>query len=270
MKSLQRRIWEILEGTLENDRPARIWGVFISLLIILNVLAVSFSTVGWLASRYQTFFFWFETFSVAVFSIEYIARIWSCASDERYSGVLLGRLRFAFKWMPLIDLLAVLPFYLPFLGLDMRSIRLVRLLRLTRIAKLGRYNSSAKLIVEVFRAKKEELLLSMTVVLVLLFFSSTAIYYCEREAQPEQFSSIPGSTWWAVATLTTIGYGDAYPVTIAGKIFAAIVSILGIGVFALPTGILGAGFVERIEAGKRNEVMRCPYCGKEIQGKKLS
>ena len=158
MKPLRRRIWEILEGTLENDRLARAWGISISLLIILNVLAVSFSTVDRIASRYQTVFFGFEIFSVVIFSIEYIARIWSCVSDEQYSGVFLGRLRFAFKWMPLIDLIAVLPFYLPFLGLDMRSIRLVRLFRLTRIAKLGRYSSSAKLMFEVFRAKKEEAL----------------------------------------------------------------------------------------------------------------
>jgi voltage-gated potassium channel len=272
MKSLRQRVWEILEGTLENDRPAQILGIFISLLIILNVLAVSFATVDSLASRYQTFFFGFEIFSVIIFSIEYIARIWSCASDERYSGAIIGRLRFAFRWMPLIDLFSVLPFYLPFFGLDMRSVRLVRLFRLTRMAKLGRYSSSAKLIADVFRAKKEELLLSMTIVLVLLFFSSTAIYYCEREAQPEQFSSIPGSTWWAVATLTTIGYGDAYPVTMAGKIFAAMVSILGIGVFALPTGILGAGFLESIEARKKDALV-CPNCGKKIDSpntKKIS
>jgi voltage-gated potassium channel len=265
MKRIQARIWEILDGTVPGDRVAKIWSVFISILIITNVAAVMCETVAALSDLFGVLFFWFEIVSVVVFSVEYVFRVYSCINDERYVHPLFGRLKYSVTFLALVDIISVLPSYLPFFGVDMRFVRVFRLFRITRLAKLGRYSSGIRLITNVFREKKEELILSTAVMLLLLSFSSSAIYYCERSTQPEQFSSIPASLWWAVATLTTVGYGDVYPITTLGKIFAGIVAIIGIGMVALPTGILGAGFVEEIQK-KKDARKTCPHCGKEIDG----
>jgi voltage-gated potassium channel len=167
--------------------------------------------------------------------------------------------------MAIIDLVAILPFYLPLVGIDLRSLRVLRLLRILRIAKVGRYYSSLNLIKHVFQAKKEELVLTSAMMGLLLVVSSSLLYYCESAVQPDAFSSIPATMWWAVATLTTVGYGDMYPVTLLGRLLAGTIAILGIGMFALPTGILGAGFVEAIQKQKKELVQRCPHCGKEFR-----
>ena len=174
-------------------------------------------------------------------------------------------MRFAVSGIALIDLLAILPFYLPFVGLDLRFLRALRLIRIVRIAKVGRYYSSLNLIRDTVRARKEELVLSVAIMVLLLVVSASVMYYAEHEVQPEAFPSIPASLWWAVVTLTTVGYGDAFPVTTLGKFLASVISILGIGMFALPTGILGAGFVEEIRKRRDEvEVKRCPHCGREL------
>ncbi len=263
MKALQRRIWEIMEGTVPGDPMARAWGIFISLLIVFNVLAVMCETVTSLASRFGAFFYYFEIFSVAVFTLEYVFRLFSCVGDRKYAHPLLGRMKFSVHWLSIIDVISVLPFYLPFLGCDLRFVRVLRLFRIVRLAKLGRYHNGIKLVANVFREKKEELVLSTIIMLVLLVFASSAIYYCERSAQPDEFPNIPASLWWAVVTLTTVGYGDVFPITAMGKCFAGIVAILGVGMFALPTGILGAGFVEEIQKRKQGKTT-CPHCGKDI------
>jgi len=202
-------------------------------------------------------------FSVCIFTLEYIARLWSCTVDPSFRGPFLGRLAFATRAMPLIDLAAILPFYLPFVGVDLRFLRVLRLFRILRIAKIGRYYPSLRLIKSVILSKKEELVLTSAIMVLMLVFSACVMYYCEHEAQPEAFPDIPSTMWWSVITLTTVGYGDVYPATPAGKFFAAIIAILGIGMFALPTGILGAGFVEEISRKKPRQD-RCPYCGKEL------
>jgi len=165
--------------------------------------------------------------------------------------------------MMVIDLLAIMPFYLPLWAVDLRSLRVLRLLRVVRVAKVGRSYSSLEVIKQVCRSKKEELVLTSCLMGLLLVVSSSVLYYCEHEAQPEVFSSIPATMWWAVATLTTVGYGDMYPVTAAGRFCAGLIAVLGIGMFALPTGILGAGFVEAIQKSKQPHE-RCPHCGKEL------
>ncbi|MFC1561662.1 ion transporter [candidate division KSB1 bacterium] len=233
-------------------------------LIFLNVLVAILGTVPSIDAKAEFFLYWFEVLSVGVFSIEYAARLWSCRTDERYARPVHGRLRFALKGMLLIDLMAILPFYLPFIAADLRSLRALRLLRILRVAKVGRYYASLRLINKVLRSKKEELVLTLGIMLLLLVISSSILYYCENPYQPEVFSSIPATMWWAIATLTTVGYGDMYPVTIIGKTFASIIAVLGIGMFALPTGILGAGFIEEIQRSKKSEES-CPHCGKPIR-----
>jgi voltage-gated potassium channel len=260
----KERIWEIVEAAKPGDTASRTFDIFILTLIFLNVIAVIIGSVQSIQQQWGKWLDVFEVVSVAAFSVEYAARLWSCTTDEKYSGPLFGRIRFALKAMSLVDLLAILPFYLPFLGLDLRSLRVLRLLRLIRVAKVGRYYSSLNLIRHVFREKREELVLSTMILALLLVVSSTLLFYCENGAQPKEFSSIPATMWWAVATLTTVGYGDIYPVTVLGKLCASLIAILGIGMFALPTGILGAGFVEAIQERKQTKSI-CPHCGKEIE-----
>jgi voltage-gated potassium channel len=260
---MRKRVWQIIEAAERGDVASRLFDIGILSLIFLNVLAVIVGSVHSIEQKWGFYLEVFEAVSVAIFTVEYFARFWACTADERFSGSIKGRLRQALRPMSIIDLLAILPFYLPFLGMDLRSLRVLRLLRVLRVAKVGRYYSSLNLIKKVFQSKKEELVLSSALLGLLLVISSSLLYYCENSTQPEAFSSIPATMWWSVATLTTVGYGDIYPVTMLGKFCASVISILGIGVFALPTGILGAGFVEEIQKSKQ-AVKTCPHCGKQI------
>lgn len=262
-KSLKKRLWEIVEVAEAGDKASKIFDISILILIFFNVVAVILGSVKAFEQAYSTEMYYFELISVIVFTTEYLIRLWSCVESERFKGSITGRLKFAFQFMSIIDLLAVLPFYLPFTGIDLRYLRMLRLFRILRIAKLGRYYSSLQLIKQVVYAKKEELIMTSAVMGLLLIFSSSVIYYIENPVQPDSFSSIPATMWWAVATLTTVGYGDMLPITPIGRFFASIISILGIGMFALPTGILGAGFVEEIKKSK-GEHLQCPHCGKKI------
>lgn len=262
---LRKRVWEAVEVAKEGNRPSKIFDVLLQLLILLNVVAVVLESVEQVEARFRSGFRLFELMSVAVFTVEYAARLWSCVESPEYRHPIAGRLRFASKFMSLVDLLAFLPFYLPFVLLDLRFLRAFRMLRLVRLLKIGRYSTSMKMIGAVFRSKKEELLLALGLMVTLLVVSSCLIFYCEHGAQPESFPNIPATMWWAVETMTTVGYGDMCPVTLAGKIFGAIVAILGIAMFALPTGILGAGFVEEMEKKRGRHRRICPHCGKEVE-----
>ncbi|MDY0166641.1 MAG: potassium channel family protein [Thermoguttaceae bacterium] len=258
-----RRTWQIVELARPGDTVSRAFDVAILSLIFLNVLAVVLGSVAAVQARFGLVLEVFEVVSVVVFTVEYAARLWSCTVTPRFAHWVTGRMRYALRPMMVIDLLAILPFYLPLCTIDLRSLRVLRLLRIVRVVKIGRYYSSLDLIKQVFQSKKEELVLTSCLMGLLLVVSSSVLYYCEHETQPEVFSSIPATMWWAVATLTTVGYGDMYPVTVAGRLCAGIIAVLGIGMFALPTGILGAGFVEAIQKSKQPHET-CPHCGKEL------
>ena len=261
---LKKRAYEILEVAHPGDRASRVFDIFILSLIAANVAALILESVESIRSKGPSLFQWFEAVSVAIFTLEYVLRVWSCTSSPEHAAPVKGRLRFMLTPLALIDLFAVLPFYLPFTGIDLRFIRAVRLVRLFRVMKVARYSNAVRTLGRVLKAKKEELAVTVFVLLLLLLFASTIMYHAEREAQPEHFGSIPASMWWAVATLTTVGYGDVYPVTSVGKAIASVIAILGIGMFALPTGILGAGFVEEVQSKKRQPIV-CPRCGHEIR-----
>jgi voltage-gated potassium channel len=241
---------------------------FILLLIILNVLAVMFESIQSVRLKYKNLFHWFEIFSVVVFTIEYLLRVWVAEHSHPKSTKLKSKFKFIFSFYGLVDLFAILPFYLPVLiPFDLRFIRIIRLLRLFRILKIARYSKSLKMIGKVLKQKKEALILTLFVCFLLLLIASSLMYYIEHEAQPEEFPDIFSSFWWAIATLTTIGYGDVYPVTALGKFLSGIIALLGIGLIALPTGIIGAGFIEALEEEKKkkDEKAFCPYCGKKIK-----
>lgn len=260
-RRLKRRAYEVVELSPPGDPLSNAFDLFILALILGNVLAMVLGTVPSLQARHAGLFAAFEGASVLVFSVEYLLRLWCSNLSPRYPGTVRGRLRYAVSPLALLDLAAVLPFWLSVSGLDLRVLRAIRLLRVFQLAKLVRYSAALQTFLRILRAKQEELLVTLALIAVLLFWASTLIYYAERGAQPEVFSSIPAAMWWAVCTLTTVGYGDIYPVTVLGKVLASVISILGIGIFALPTGILGAEFVSEIQH-KRTAV--CPHCGKEI------
>ena len=262
---LKKRIYEILEVAAPGDSLSRIFDVFIMTLIFLNVVAVVLETVQGLSAQYRGFFRSFELVSVIIFSIEYILRLWSCTINPKYRNLILGRFRFMVTPLALVDLFAILPFYLPMLiKMDLRFLRAVRLVRIFRLFKIGRYSESMKLFGSVLKAKKEQLVITLFAVFILLTIASSLLYYVENEAQPEAFSSIPSTMWWGVSALTTVGYGDMYPITPIGKFLGAIISLLGIGLFAMPTGILSAGFVEEIRKKKESE-RKCPHCGPRLE-----
>jgi voltage-gated potassium channel len=259
VRRLQQRTHEILEATLPEDRAARVAGTAIVALIILNIAALCLETVKPVHEAAPAFFHWFEVVSVAVFSTEYVLRLWSCTASPAYAEPFRGRLRYALRPMAIVDLLSVLPFYLP-TELDLRFGRVFRVFRLL---KLGRYSEALRTFGRVFRARKEELVVTLTVLTILLIIASSLMYYAEKEVQPDTFSSIPASMWWAVVTLTTVGYGDIYPKTDIGRVLGGIIAICGIGMFALPTGILGSAFMEEIQA-LRKRFDKCPHCGKDL------
>jgi voltage-gated potassium channel len=242
----------------------RIVNSIIVTLILLNLLAVCLETVESIYREYRVWFRNFEWFSVIVFSIEYVLRVWSCTSMRRYRHPVRGRLRYVTSPGMLVDLVAILPFYLPLTKLDLRSLRSLRMIRFVRFFKLARFLNASRVIRRVFTSKKNELMISMLMVLTLIILAASLMYFVEHDAQPDKFSSIPETMWWSVATLTTVGYGDVYPITTIGKTLTAFISILGIGMFALPAGILASGFSEEFKKKEAAEVKCCPHCGKAI------
>lgn len=256
-------IHRLLEINAIENRKAKLFHIFILALITLNVLAVILETVDELADDYDIIFAYFEYFSVTIFTLEYMLRIWSCNVNRKYSGHIIGRMRFIFSPMALIDLFSIAPFYIPILiSLDLRFLRAIRLLRIFRLFKIGRYSNAYTLMKHVITSKKEYLAITMIFGFTLLIISSSLMYLVEHEAQPQIFSSIPATMWWGIVTLTTVGYGDTYPVTPLGKFLSGLLALLGIGLFAMPAGILASGFSEEIQKQKCESL--CPHCGKNI------
>ncbi len=243
---LKTRIFEIIESSQPGDWEGRWFDRFMIVLILANVAAVILETVEGLALAYGAFFLGFEVFSVTIFTIEYLSRLWVCTENKTSGGghPIIVRLKYALSPGALIDLVAFLPFYLSmFLTIDLRFMRIFRLMRLL---KLTRYSPALESFATVIKSESRTLGAAVLVMAILLVFAASFVYLLERETQPEDFASIPHAMWWALATLTTVGYGDVTPVTLGGRLFGAIIMILGIGMFALPTGILATGFAREI------------------------
>lgn len=253
-------IYRTLEGTPAHPlrRAVRIG---LAILILLNVAAVIIESVESLSTTFAGGFRTFELLSVAIFSLEYGLRIWVCVEDPRYGGR-WGRLRFAFTPLALIDLLAVLPFFLQaFLSLDIRMLRAFRLLR---IFKLSRHSSAMDLLLTVIRQEASSILSAMSIMLIVVILAASGIYMIERESNPEAFDSIPKAMWWASVTLTTVGYGDVVPQTVLGKVFGLLITITGVGMVALPAGILASGY--SLELHRRRELFRLQLKGALADG----
>lgn len=259
---LQLACYDWLESPLADSRAAKLLRAFLLTLILANVLAVILESVPEIERRWGAWFWWFEAASVSLFTVEYVVRIWAIVRNPRFSTPVLGRLRYAVTPLALIDLIAIVPSLILFLPVDLRFVRSVRLLRMLRIFKTSRYSRAYGAIALAFRSSREQLVISLSILLTLLLISSGLMYFAERDAQPEEFSSIPAALWWGVTTLTTIGYGDVIPITPIGRTISAVISILGIGVFALPAGILAAAFARY--SMHDHAPSRCPHCGKAI------
>lgn len=260
MKILRKHLYKLLN--LELGTYSQIVDYSLLFLILLNCISIILQSVPSINAAYAAQFQQFEFFSVLIFSVEYVARLWIAVENPAYSAPIAGRFRFICSWGALIDLLAILPFYLSFIAIDLRFIRVFRLLRILRLLKIARYLNALDMISLVVKRRKEHLLITVLLVMFMLVISSTIIYFIESPVQPARFSSIPETMWWGVATLTTIGYGDMYPITPIGKVIGSIISILGIGLFALPTGILTSGFAEELSAREKKERHVCIHCGK--------
>jgi voltage-gated potassium channel len=234
-------------------------------LILLNLVAVILETESDIYEKHRVFFNYFDLVSVIIFTIEYILRVWSCTHEEKYQHWFWGRLRYMISWEGLIDLAAILPFYLhSILEFDLRVLRILRLLRLLRIFRLTSYMKSTRVIGNVFRNRFQELLLSLILSTGLIIISSCLVYFAEHTAQPNEFSSIPKTLWWSVVTLTTVGYGDMVPVTLIGKILTGIILLIGVALFALPAGIITAGFLDEMRSHKKAKSHTCPHCGMSL------
>jgi voltage-gated potassium channel len=243
----RKRIYEIIEKAEDGDVSSLVFDRFLIILISLNIAAVICSSFDNINNKYNTFFVFFEYFSVLVFTIEYLLRIWTAPYKFPLSQKwpsFLSYVRFIFSFMGILDLCAILPFYLPFAIFDLRVLRIVRLFRLLLVFKLTRYNKSFDLIGRVFKSEKDKLLMTFFIVGIMLLLASSVMYTVENVVQPDAFPNILATLWWAVVTLTTVGYGDVYPVTVLGKLLSGIISILGIILIALPSGIITSGFVK--------------------------
>jgi voltage-gated potassium channel len=248
VQRLKRRIYEILEATDPGDATGRLVNFFIMALILLNVAAVVLESEEAIDARYGPLFDAFGFFSIIAFTVEYVLRLWISDLEPGRSDPVGGRVRFALSPLAIIDLAVILPYYLPVVFPDLRFLRGVRVFWLFRLFEMGRYSESMVTLENVIRAKKEELTVTFFAIIFFLTFASSIIYFLEHDVQPKSFPSIPATMWWGLLTLTTIGYGDIYPVTTLGKLVGSLIIIIGVGMFALPTGILASGFVEEIQS----------------------
>jgi voltage-gated potassium channel len=260
-RAVKEKVHGLLHPEIVGDKNwDKIINVFIITLIILNVISVMLETVHSIYDGNEKFFYYFDLVSVIIFTVEYVLRVWSSNHDPRYSHSLKGRLRYMVSPGALIDLLAILPFYLhAFLGFDLRILRILRLLRFFRLFRLTSYMRAAQLVTNVFKTRFNELLLSLVLTLFLIVIASCLVYFAEHQAQPDKFTSIPATVWWAVVTLTTVGYGDIIPITILGKTFASLILLAGVALLALPAGIITSGFLEEMAKNKKGN--KCPHCG---------
>lgn len=222
-----KKLKKIIEDN--TTKSGRIFDIFIQVLIIISLVSFPIETLPKLKPNIKFYLNILEIIIVIIFSIEYVLRL--IVSNKK--------LKFIFSFYGIIDLLAILPFYIS-TGIDLRSIRTLRLLRVFRSFKIIRYTNAINRFHVAFKSIKTEIMLFLSTTIILIYIASVGIYYFENSVQPEVFSSVFDSMWWAVATLTTVGYGDIYPITVGGKIFTFVILILGLGIVAVPSGLLAS------------------------------
>lgn len=264
--NLKKRIFEVIQAAEDGDTASKLFDLSIIALILVNVCLLIAGTFN-ISQKTRSIFSTIETISVIIFTAEYLLRVWTASYLYPDSRPAIARIRYIFSFMAFVDLISILPFYLPFiLPIDLKVLRMLRLLRVFRLLKVNRYTSALSTIGNVLKRKSNQLISSLIVVFILMIISSLLMYSVENPVQPEVFNNAFSGLWWAIATFTTVGYGDIYPITGWGRLFSSIIALLGIGLVAVPTGIISAGFIEEMEEEKQAEYKHyCPYCGKKIE-----
>ncbi|KAA0914675.1 ion transporter [Aquicoccus porphyridii] len=255
--SPRHRVFQVLENPNRADRLS--WAVEIGLIVLIlaSVTAVALETVPELFARFHTEFRLFDLLITLAFTVEYIARVWAAPEDKPDKPAWLARLHYMRSPMAIIDLVAILPFYLAlFMPLDLQ---LLRVLRLLRIYKLARYSPALTVLMSVIREEAATLLAAFSILTILLIFAAAGAYWVEHAAQPEAFGSVPAAMWWSMVTLTTVGYGDVTPITPMGRVFGGAITILGVGMAALPAGIIASGMADHLHRrrDRLREEFRC-------------
>ncbi|MBD0410573.1 ion transporter [Pseudoalteromonas distincta] len=246
--TLRQKMACLFEGTGQYHREGHILDIALISLIMINVVAIVIESIPSLAEQYYSEFLVLEIVSVAIFAIEYLARLWACVDKTRYAAMegshTKRRLSYFFSPLAIVDLIAILPSLMMFLfPLDLRFLRVLRLLR---VFKLTRYSRAMQLLLKAFHDEGSSLMAAFFIMAVVLILASCGIYLIEHDIQPDKFGSIPAAMWWAMATLTTVGYGDVVPITPLGKFFGGVITLLSMGMVAIPTGLLASSFSEQI------------------------
>lgn len=246
LSNIKQNIFSVLEG--ENKSSVGLtFQALLSILIFANVIICIVYSEQTFKPNMQRYFLIFDYISCVIFTIEYILRITTCPSNK---------LKYALKPLNILDIIVLVPFYLPMIiPVDLRILRIFRILRLARILKTTRYTNAHQIIIDTIKSKKEQLTMVFITALAVFIVFSIMIFYAENNAQPDVFKNIPSAMWYAIATITTIGYGDIYPITNLGKLCTSVFSLLSISIFAIPTGILSAGFAEQAQKEKREKTI---------------
>lgn len=253
--TLRRKVWNLLENPSRKAPVSRLVELLLIFLIVISVIAVALETVPEIYAAHRAEFRQLDLVITTIFTAEYLARLWASAEADPDLPAARARIRYALSPMAIIDLIAILPFFLAlFVPLDFQ---LFRILRLLRIYKLARYSPAISVLFAVIREEGSTLLAAFMILAILLVFASAGAYFVEHKAQPEAFGSVPASMWWAMVTLTTVGYGDVTPITPAGRFFGGAVTLLGVGMAALPAGIIASGMADHLH--RRRDQLRAEF-----------
>ncbi len=260
IRGLREKVYHIVDNEEEQNFASQTFEIFITLLILTSIITIVVESFAHLRELYGFYFDVFENLTLAIFTIEYLLRVWTADFKYKESNSWAGAAwKFIRSSTGVVDLIAISPIFFFLGGLvgigsgirggDFRFIRILKITRLLRIFKMNSFTNSITVVAEVFTEKRHDLGITLFVTFVLLLVSSTIMWYVEGAEQPDLFPNIVASFWWAIATLTTVGYGDVFPITPLGKFLSGFIALLGIGLVALPAGILSSAFIEKLENG---------------------
>lgn len=262
---VQQRLFEILESPKSDDAASRATNRVLVALILANIAAVILESVGVLHEKYGGAFQILEAVSLAIFVLEYLSRVWIAPCSEKFDSPIVGRLKYVCSPLALVDLAAILPPLLTGFTSDFRFLRALRVLRLLRIGKLTRYSRSLQIVRSAVSETANQLMAVAAILVVIVIISSGLMYVVEHPAQPERFSTVFSSMWWTLETLTMITYDDMAPITPVGKFLGVMIGLVGIGMFAMPAGILASAFIDQLKRRSQERARCCPKCGAAVE-----
>ena len=259
---MKKKVFEVIEIKRGKGHISKQFDYIVVTAIIINIVACILETFN-ISEELNEYLYIIQAITIAFFTIEYLLRVWTAKYLYPELGETKARIKYIFSFWGIIDFLSFFPFYLPlFFPNGVMALRLLRIMRILRLFRVSRYNNGLNVIASVLKEKKNQLVSSVFVIFILMLAASMLMYEVEHDAQPETFSNMLSGLWWASSAVLTVGYGDIYPITILGKILGVVISILGVGLVAIPTGIISAGFIEQINRGKKAKY--CPHCGEKL------